>query len=340
VTLAFDEGLFCRIVCRRLRKRGVVRYRSACVACVTAFVVGAALGAPQPLRAAAPAAAQKTESKLPSQTDVEAQLLRMLNELKRENARRGLTEIPTPPSPLVTSTLPPAAVTPAAAQPALPAPTAAAPAPPTDVIPAPPGATSAPEPPSSVVLTAPRTEVPAVVPSRPPSVVPPPAPLATPVISSGGRLPLPAVEGFIAADVQAFLGVPGTIQQGPRGTVVWHYLTPNGRQFVYFVDGVATVTAPADTRPVAPARQTPGRQGECQGLTAATGFKNLAVINADSPVFIEPKFRTQPLTLLPAKKTAEVSSADGAWYLIRFNDERWGRRVGYIHCSDVVRQDQ
>ncbi len=167
-----------------------------------------------------------------------------------------------------------------------------------------------------------------------------PAPLATPVIPSGVRTPLPAIEGFIAADVQAFLGVPSTIQQGPNGTVVWHYLTPNGRQFVYFVDGVATVTAPAATPPVAPTRQTPGRQGECEGITAATGFKSLAVINADSPVFIEPKFRTQPLTLLPAKKTAEVGSAEGAWYLIRFNDERWGRRVGYIHCSDVVRQDQ
>jgi hypothetical protein len=160
------------------------------------------------------------------------------------------------------------------------------------------------------------------------------------VIPSGVRAPLPPIEGFIAADVQAFLGVPSTVQQGPRGTVVWHYLTPNGRQFVYFVDGVATVSVPAGAEPVVPARQTPGRQGECEGVTAATGFKSLAIINTDSPVFIEPKLRTQPLTLLPLKKTAEVVSAEGAWYLIRFNDERWGRRVGYVHCSDVVRQDR
>jgi hypothetical protein len=124
--------------------------------------------------------------------------------------------------------------------------------------------------------------------------------------------------------------------------MVWHYLTPVGRQFVYFVDGVATVTAPhsaAGARPTPPARRTPGVQGACEGLTGATGFKMIAVINPDSPVFIEPKFRTQPLTLLTVKKTAEVVSSEGPWYLVRFNDERWGRRVGYIHCSDVTRQD-
>jgi len=140
--------------------------------------------------------------------------------------------------------------------------------------------------------------------------------------------------------VQAFLGLPSTVQQGPKGTVMWHYLTPNGRQFVYFIEGVATVTAPTATPPVAPARRTPGEQGECVGVTAAAGVKSVAVVNADSPVFIEPKFRTQPLTLLPTKKTAEIASVEGAWYLIRFNDERWGRRVGYIHCSDVIRQDK
>jgi hypothetical protein len=154
---------------------------------------------------------------------------------------------------------------------------------------------------------------------------------------------LPRIEGWIAPDVQALLGAPSSVQQGPRGTVMWHYLTPGGRQFVYFVDGLATVAAPPDDRAntplTPPERRTPGIQGACDGVTGTTGFKTIAVINPDSPVFIEPKFRTQPLTLLAVKKTAEVVSADGAWYLIRFNDAQWGRRVGSIHCSDVIKQD-
>jgi hypothetical protein len=126
--------------------------------------------------------------------------------------------------------------------------------------------------------------------------------------------------------------------------VIWHYLTPSGRQFVYFVNGLATVAEPSPgpdhVPPAAPERRAPGVQGACDGVTGTTGFKTIAVVNPDSPVFIEPKFRTQPLTLLPAKKTAEVVSAEGPWYLIRFTDPRWGRRVGYVHCSDVISQDK
>jgi hypothetical protein len=270
-----------------------VNHRSACVASVTAIVIAAGLAVPRRLSAGPPDVFQTTESKQPSQADVEMQLARMLEELRRENARRGVTEI---------LTSPPAASAPAV-RPA---------APPTDAIAAPPMVAAVADAPRSVV---------------------------TRVMPSGLRSPLPAIEGFIAADVQSFLGVPSTVQQGPKGTVVWHYLTPTGRQLVYFVDGVATVTAPTATPPVPPVRRTPGLQGECVGVTAATGFKIVAVANAEAPVFIEPKFKTQPLTELPPKKTAEVVSAEGAWYLIRFNDERGGRRVGYIHCSDVIRQE-
>ena len=282
-----------RILCRRLRTRGGVNHRSAYVASVTAIVIAAGLAEPRRLSAGPADSPQTTESKQPSQADVEMQLVRMLEELRRENARRGVTEVLTPPA-------------------AVSAPAVRPPAPPIDVILAPP-------------VVAPVADAARSV--------------APPVIPSGIRPPLPAIEGFIAADVQSLLGVPSTVQQGPRGTVVWHYLTPTGRQLVYFVDGVATVIAPTATPPVPPARRTPGLQGECVGVTAATGRKIVAVANADAPVFIEPEFRTLPLTRLPTNKTAEVVSAEGAWYLIRFNDERWGRRVGYIHCSDVVRRE-
>jgi hypothetical protein len=321
---------------------------------VSAIVIAAAaLALPGRARAAGEPSLQNTESKQPSQADVEAQLARMLEELKRENARRGMTAEPAKSETPAETAKPEAAklegtksapAPPAIAIATAPPPVAAAT--PIEVPPPPAVPPVIPEPPVTVVSSAAEAAraagpPPVRAPTPPPVAVPEPPPVAAPVLPSGVRSALPAIEGFIAADVQALLGVPSTVQQGPRGTVMWHYLTPEGRQFVYFVNGVATATAPGGSAaPAAPPRRTPGLQGLCEGVSSTTGVKAVAVINPGSPVFIEPKFRTQPLTLLPTKKTAEVVSAEGAWYLIRFNDERWGRRVGYIHCSDVARQDR
>jgi hypothetical protein len=166
------------------------------------------------------------------------------------------------------------------------------------------------------------------------------APPAVPATRSGARSPLPPVEGVIAADVQAYLGMPNSVLQGPAGSLAWHYPTPSGRQTVYIVGGLATMTAPSRAGSAPPSPRDLVTLGACDGVRAAAGVKAVAVVNQDSPVFIEPKFRQQALTLLPIKKTADVLSDEGAWFLIRFNDERWGPRQGFIHCSDVTAQDK
>jgi hypothetical protein len=146
------------------------------------------------------------------------------------------------------------------------------------------------------------------------------------------------VEGFSSEEVRGFLGAPHTIQQGAAGVTVWHYVTPAGRLPVYFVADLATMAAPAAKRGAplaAPPRHVPAGIGACEGVSAVSGLKTLIVATPDAPAFIEPRFRQVPLAMLDQGARLEVVRPEGAWYLVRFNDERWGKRNGYVHCSCV-----
>jgi hypothetical protein len=230
-----------------------------------------------------------------SQAEVEAQITKMLEELRRANKGRVTPEAPTAPAPV------------------------------------------APKPGSPAIPRPPRLST--------PSVVPVPlneAALAAPPPSSSTRQPLPPIEGFTSAEVQAFLGAPNTIQQGASGVTVWYYVTPAGRLPVHFVGGLATIRVPVPAKGSslqAPARREPGVSASCVGIEAVAGPKALVVRLADTPAFIEPRLRQVPLALLRAGAKLEVVSVDGAWYLVRFSDERWGKRVGYVHCTDVQRPE-
>ena len=73
------------------------------------------------------------------------------------------------------------------------------------------------------------------------------------------------------------------------------------------------------------------------GSCSQTGWpRRVAVSAPDAPVFIEARVRPVPLTTLALGRVLIVWEADGEWYLIQFDDRRWGPRVGYIHCSDVT----
>jgi hypothetical protein len=60
-----------------------------------------------------------------------------------------------------------------------------------------------------------------------------------------------------------------------------------------------------------------------------------AVTLADVPVFIQPRELQTPLTTLPSALMVAATERAGDWYLIRFEDRRWGPRVGYVHCSGL-----
>jgi hypothetical protein len=63
--------------------------------------------------------------------------------------------------------------------------------------------------------------------------------------------------------------------------------------------------------------------------------KKVTVSTTKAPVFIEPRILQIPLTELSTGAELSVVQGAGDWYLVNFEDQRWGPRVGYIHCTQV-----
>jgi hypothetical protein len=314
------------------------------------------------LETAPPAAASA-----PSQSELEAQLSKMIDDLRRENARRrGAPAEAAPASPAapparapVVRRLPTALVVAprlrtATLAPPRPArarldtePLAVATLPAARLSPPPSTVTAAGPPPApdrpTLSPPAPRRADGSVVaspdvPRDAPSVLPAAPELSPAPVAVAGLGPLPAIEGFTPEEVHAFIGAPHTIQQPARGLTTWYYTTPAGRLPVYFINDLATFAAPSLKRGApapAPRRREPPRIGSCDGIVAVLGPKLLHVSATDTPIFIEPRFRQVPLALLAQKARLEVVRPEGAWYLVRFSDERWGKRNGYVHCGAV-----
>jgi hypothetical protein len=43
-----------------------------------------------------------------------------------------------------------------------------------------------------------------------------------------------------------------------------------------------------------------------------------------------------PLASLTIGTSLAPTQRTGDWFLIKFEDRRWGQRVGYVHCADVT----
>lgn len=65
-----------------------------------------------------------------------------------------------------------------------------------------------------------------------------------------------------------------------------------------------------------------------------------AVTLTSVPVYIQPRELHTPLTTLPSAVMVAAAERAGDWYLIRFDDRRWGPRVGYVHCSSLRALDR
>ena len=95
-------------------------------------------------------------------------------------------------------------------------------------------------------------------------------------------------------------------------------------------------TEPPSVQPPAPS--SPARPvGACRESTVPI---YVSVIAPTAPVFIRPQVLQVPLTTLSRGVTLLVSDVAQEWYLIRFDDRRWGDRSGYIHCSNVASADE
>lgn len=64
-------------------------------------------------------------------------------------------------------------------------------------------------------------------------------------------------------------------------------------------------------------------------------YQQAQVRAARSLVFIEPKRLQVPLAVLAPDTVVTVVQPIGAWFQVEFNDSRWGKRVGFMECSNL-----
>ena len=65
-------------------------------------------------------------------------------------------------------------------------------------------------------------------------------------------------------------------------------------------------------------------------------FRMASVLSTEAPVFIEPRALPVPLATLRRGSVLTVAARDDDWIRVEFNDPRWGRRVGFVHCGHIV----
>jgi len=69
---------------------------------------------------------------------------------------------------------------------------------------------------------------------------------------------------------------------------------------------------------------------------ADASISYLVVSKVDTPVFVQPNPKQQPLTRVEIGTVLPLQRTEGDWFLVQFEDRRWGSRVGYVHCSNVA----
>jgi hypothetical protein len=100
-----------------------------------------------------------------------------------------------------------------------------------------------------------------------------------------------------------------------------------------------TVTPARQTREKRSAVETPSTTTSSQVTTPSCGnehITNVRVAKSGAAVFIQPQVLPTPLLTLAIGTELPVMKSAGGWYYVRFEDNRWGSRFGYIHCSSVV----
>ena len=74
----------------------------------------------------------------------------------------------------------------------------------------------------------------------------------------------------------------------------------------------------------------------CDQIKRGPVPRKLSVSSGEAPVFIYPRVLPTPLATLTKGAVLDVGGTNGKWFLVRFGDRRWGPRVGYINCANVI----
>jgi hypothetical protein len=110
---------------------------------------------------------------------------------------------------------------------------------------------------------------------------------------------------------------------------------PPGNQTV----STASTTAPAQRRAqqrpknLRPPAQTAIRNPPLNACPAIQVER--VTLLQEASIFIQPRELPVPLTTLPGGSVLPVTEVSGDWYLVKFGDQRWGPRIGYVRCTNV-----
>ena len=72
-------------------------------------------------------------------------------------------------------------------------------------------------------------------------------------------------------------------------------------------------------------------QSDCRPLPSS-----VIVSAATADVFINAVRAQAPMTRLSNGTLLTTMGSQNEWFFVRFVDSQWGRRAGYVHCSDVT----
>jgi hypothetical protein len=150
-----------------------------------------------------------------------------------------------------------------------------------------------------------------------------------------GRPPLPRVLGLTAEEVQAFIGQPAYTLTRPRGVTVWYYPTPSGTQQVLMVRNASAGGAGLRATELVSGNKTPTLATLPASCEVQMAPISVTTRYPSVPAFTRAQFGPAPVAAFEAGAVLSVLERTGSWFLIRFNDRRWGERRAYVHCTDV-----
>jgi hypothetical protein len=90
------------------------------------------------------------------------------------------------------------------------------------------------------------------------------------------------------------------------------------------------------TIPAQPAAAEPAQPTLVENACRSGWPEHVTVRAPAAPVFIQPRVLSVPLVSLTTGTALTPTQRTGDWFLIKFEDRRWGPRTGYIHCADVT----
>jgi hypothetical protein len=145
------------------------------------------------------------------------------------------------------------------------------------------------------------------------------------------QVPVVLLGGTLVAEMVLVSRVQTTSEAAPLPVTMAVMSTPVARP----EPPIRTVSrkAPKPARAEAPIAPEPATL--CR-TSAASSLGSMKVTAEKAAVYIQPQPMPTPLKTFARGTEITTTRREGEWFLIRFEDPQWGRRVGFVHCSQLA----